>query len=718
MRLPARVTVVEVGPRDGLQNEPVSLSVDDRVDLCDRLVAAGLSVVEVGAFVSPRWVPQMAGSEEVLRRVRPRIGVRLPVLVPNRQGFDRARAAGAREIAVFTAASETFNRRNINATIDESFARFAEFLPEATAGGLRVRGYVSTCFGCPFEGRVAPEAVVDVARRLVAAGCDEVSIGDTIGVAVPTQVGDVIGQLLEAIPLERLAVHFHDTRGTALANVLAARGLRQPRDRGPPLHAPRNGDRDRGRPRRRGRGVLRRGGEARTIPSFPLSPGGADTMRSFVVVSADGQTLLVVDDLPANRELMARRLERSGFHVVLAGGGPEALAILSRQPIDMVLLDIMMPGMTGLDVLRQIRATRSAVALPVIMVTAKTDSEDVVEALALGANDYVTKPVDYPVALARIRAHLRTREAAQTTAAPSVEPLSPAQAVAGTVLGGRYRLDSMIGGGSFGTVFKARHLELDREVAVKVLATSAGTDPEALARFRREGASACRVQHPNAVAVLDFGVNRGGVAYLVMELLKGHSLEKELEDHGPLSPVRCAEIVIPVCAALAAAHAAEVLHRDIKPSNIFLHQTPQGEIVKILDFGIAKIAGAAAINQNLTVDGSLLGTPAYMAPERFRRGPYGAKSDVYSVGTMLYEMLAGRLPFIPPSADPLALVAMQAEEDPPPIRLRRRDVSPALDTLVRSALARNPEARPYADVLARRLALVTAEPFTPLDDPV
>jgi hydroxymethylglutaryl-CoA lyase len=224
MRLPARVTVVEVGPRDGLQNEPVSLSVDDRVDLCDRLVAAGLSVVEVGAFVSPRWVPQMAGSEEVLRRVRPRIGVRLPVLVPNRQGFDRARAAGAREIAVFTAASETFNRRNINATIDESFARFAEFLPEATAAGLRVRGYVSTCFGCPFEGRVAPEAVVDVARRLVAAGCDEVSIGDTIGVAVPTQVGDVIGQLLEAIPLERLAVHFHDTRGTALANVLAALG--------------------------------------------------------------------------------------------------------------------------------------------------------------------------------------------------------------------------------------------------------------------------------------------------------------------------------------------------------------------------------------------------------------------------------------------------------------------------------------------------------------
>ena len=301
-----------------------------------------------------------------------------------------------------------------------------------------------------------------------------------------------------------------------------------------------------------------------------------------------------------------------------------------------------------------------------VMVTAKTDSEDVVEALSLGANDYVTKPVDYPVALARIRAHLRTRQAVQAEAAPPVEPQNPAQAMPGTVLAGRYRLDALIGGGSFGTVFRARHLELEREVAVKVLATSAGTDPEALARFRREGASACRVQHPNAVAVLDFGVNQGGVAYLVMELLQGHSLEKELEDKAQLPPRRCAEIVVPVCSALAAAHAAGVVHRDIKPSNVFLHQTPQGEVPKILDFGIAKMSGEAAIGQSLTVDGSLLGTPAYMAPERFRRGPYGTKSDVYSVGAMLYEMLAGRLPFIPSSADPLALVAMQAEEDPPP----------------------------------------------------
>jgi len=222
VNLPARVTVVEVGPRDGLQNEAVSLSIDDRVAFCDGLSAAGLPVVEVGALVSPRWVPQMAGSEEVLRRVARRPGLRLPVLVPNRRGFERARAAGARAIAVFTAASETFSRRNTNATLDESFARFAEFVPEAKRDGLWVRGYVSTCFGCPYEGPVPPARVAEVARRLVEAGCDEVSIGDTIGVAVPTQVAEVLGRTREAVPVERLAVHFHDTRGTALANVLAA----------------------------------------------------------------------------------------------------------------------------------------------------------------------------------------------------------------------------------------------------------------------------------------------------------------------------------------------------------------------------------------------------------------------------------------------------------------------------------------------------------------
>jgi serine/threonine protein kinase len=200
-----------------------------------------------------------------------------------------------------------------------------------------------------------------------------------------------------------------------------------------------------------------------------------------------------------------------------------------------------------------------------------------------------------------------------------------------------------------------------------------------------------------------------------MELLQGHSLEKELDTKTRLAPRRCAEIVVPVCGALAAAHAAGVVHRDIKPSNVFLHQTPHGEVPKILDFGIAKMSHEAALGQSLTVDGSLLGTPAYMAPERFRRGPYGPRSDVYSVGAMLYEMLCGRLPFIPASADPLALVTMQAEEEPPSLCERQPDVTPALEALVRQALDREPSVRPSADQLARRLAMIVADPFTALD---
>jgi isopropylmalate/homocitrate/citramalate synthase len=220
--LPRSVRVVEVGPRDGLQNEAGALSVETRAAFCQGLIDAGLPVVEAGAFVSPKWVPQMAGSAEVFARLRRPAGVKVPMLVPNRRGYDLARAAGVREIAVFTAASETFNQKNTNAGIDESFRRFAEFVPDARAAGMWVRGYVSTCFGCPYEGAVDPARVVDVARRLVADGCDEVSLGDTIGVAVPTQVADVLGRVLGEVPAEKLAVHFHDTRGTALANVLAA----------------------------------------------------------------------------------------------------------------------------------------------------------------------------------------------------------------------------------------------------------------------------------------------------------------------------------------------------------------------------------------------------------------------------------------------------------------------------------------------------------------
>jgi len=220
--LPDRVFVYEVGPRDGLQNEAEALPVEVRAEFVDRLTDAGLPAIEVGSFVSPKAIPQLADTEEVYRRIRPASGVRYPALVPNLHGLERALACGVREIAVFTAASETFNRKNINAGVDESIERFRPVVARAREERVRVRGYVSTAFGCPYEGDVAPEAVREVVHKLLDLPVDEISVGDTIGVATPGGVFDVIEALYESgVTRGVLALHFHDTRGTALANVYA-----------------------------------------------------------------------------------------------------------------------------------------------------------------------------------------------------------------------------------------------------------------------------------------------------------------------------------------------------------------------------------------------------------------------------------------------------------------------------------------------------------------
>ena len=220
--LPERVTVYEVGPRDGLQNEAKTLSLEVRADFVDRLTEAGLPAIEVGSFVSPKVVPQLADTEELYRRIHPASGVRYPALVPNEKGLERALRAGVREIAVFTAASETFNRKNINAGVDESIERFRPVIARAKEERVRVRAYVSTAFGCPYEGDIAPEAVREVVHKLLDLSVDEISIGDTIGVATPSDVYDVIEALYESgVTRGVLALHFHDTRGTALANVFA-----------------------------------------------------------------------------------------------------------------------------------------------------------------------------------------------------------------------------------------------------------------------------------------------------------------------------------------------------------------------------------------------------------------------------------------------------------------------------------------------------------------
>ena len=223
-----QVRIVEVGPRDGLQNEKGDIGTDLKVALIERLVDVGLTSVEATAFVSPKWVPQMADAAEVFARLRKRPGLNFPVLVPNEAGYQRARAVGVEEIAVFGAASEAFSRKNINATIAESLDRFRPVIERARADGVRVRGYVSTVLGCPYQGAVPLGDVVRVAVALHRLGCYEISLGDTIGVGTPRAARQMVDAVLQDIPASALAVHFHDTRGQALANIYACldRGIR------------------------------------------------------------------------------------------------------------------------------------------------------------------------------------------------------------------------------------------------------------------------------------------------------------------------------------------------------------------------------------------------------------------------------------------------------------------------------------------------------------
>ena len=222
MRYPSRATIVEVGPRDGLQNESASIPTADKIQFVDKLSAAGPPIIEVSAFVSPKWVPQMADASEVFAGITRREGTRYAAVVPNLEGLERAHAAGVRDVAIIAAASDTFSLRNINQDIDASLDTYRAVCARASELQIRVRGYVSTAFGCPFEGEVAPARVAAVAEALLNMGAFEVAISDTIGIAHPGRVRGVVAVVAERVPLHAIALHFHDTRGTALANVLTA----------------------------------------------------------------------------------------------------------------------------------------------------------------------------------------------------------------------------------------------------------------------------------------------------------------------------------------------------------------------------------------------------------------------------------------------------------------------------------------------------------------
>lgn len=285
-----------------------------------------------------------------------------------------------------------------------------------------------------------------------------------------------------------------------------------------------------------------------------------------------------------------------------------------------------------------------------------------------------------------------------------------AEALPGTILDGKYQLAEKIGTGGFGAVFRATQLNLNRLVAVKVFRPAAGNDSEdAIERFRREGVSASRVNHPNAISIVDSGVSSDGIAYLVMELLQGHTLTDELRSTSRVSLFRTLKILIPVCDALSYAHSVGIIHRDIKPDNIFINQSPEGEVVKVLDFGIAKLIGAESgviAGEQLTGTGLIVGTPAYMPPERLSGKPYDGRADVYSVGIILFQMITGQLPFAEAQNSLWELILAHTTREVPSLRAYTQNIPEELEALVCAALAKTPESRPSARELAHQLSIV------------
>jgi CheY-like chemotaxis protein len=445
--------------------------------------------------------------------------------------------------------------------------------------------------------------------------------------------------------------------------------------------------------------------------------------------------IFIVDDNPNNLNLLYGILKTAGYQVRAASNGRRAVDTIPSFPPELIMLDIQMPEMDGYEVCEKLKAQPASSGIPVIFISALDDVVDKVRAFQVGAVDFVTKPFHAEEVIARVETQLslfrlrRELERQNEELARKNEELLRAQrqtnlifsalseTLPGTVLDGKYRLDRKIGSGGFGAVFRALHLGLDRYVAVKVLRPSPGNDsPEAIERFRHEAISACRLSHPNAVSVLDFGVSSTGIAYLVMELLDGRTLKQVLAERGPLPLEEATRILVPVCEALDVAHAAGVVHRDIKPDNIFLHRGEGGETVKVLDFGIAKLVGDAghAYGQGITETGVILGTLDYIAPERVSGRAYDGKADVYSVGVVLYQTLAGRLPFrLEEGGGPYAIAFKHVTEDPQPLG----DVVPGLPAsvadLVRRAMGKEPATRPTARELAAELAAVGSNSEAP-----
>lgn len=431
--------------------------------------------------------------------------------------------------------------------------------------------------------------------------------------------------------------------------------------------------------------------------------------------------ILVVDDNPINLDLLCRMLSKRGYRVRVATNGSRALAAARAECPDLIMLDINMPDMQGYEVCKTLKSEDGTRGVPVIFISALDDVIDKVKAFNAGGVDYVTKPFEFAEVLARIENQLQISRLQHDLERRNLELQrvneellqahkrekgmfkTISDLLPGTELDGRYQLESTIGTGGFGTVFRATQINLDRPVAVKILQAFAGSaTPEDLTRFRREGISACRVNHPNAVTIYDAGVSPEGIAYLVMELLTGHSLGDELTRIGPLQPMRVAEILAPVCRVLAVAHAVGIVHRDIKPLNIFIHESDGAEVVKVLDFGVAKLVADSNGDESLTGVNQVVGTIAYMAPERIAGRPSAGSADVFSVGVTAYQALTGELPYGSGLSD-LYELAVRGRATPLSIRDRLVDVRPDVESAIIAALHPDPEKRPTPNELADAL---------------
>ena len=417
--------------------------------------------------------------------------------------------------------------------------------------------------------------------------------------------------------------------------------------------------------------------------------------------------LLVVDDDAMNRDMLSRRLARHGYQVETAADGYEALERLSKHSFDLVLLDVMMPGIDGFEVLRRVREGHPLHALPVIMATARDGRESVVKALQLGANDYVTKPLDFEVLLARVQTQLTLRRAgAAPRARPAdaeamTRPLDPsaaaeaggadvhskvwASAAARSI--GRYQLEELIGKGGMGLVYLARDPALDRPVAIKMLREEilSGASPEPRTRFSREARAVARLSHPNIVTIFDVGEDSGR-PFIVMEFLSGDTLGRLIGGEQRMPTMRQLELMEQLCRGLGHAHDAGIVHRDVKPSNLVV--TTDGTL-KILDFGIARLK-TRLDGQTDTQTSMVLGTLAYMAPEQLEGEPGDARSDVYAAGAVFYELLSGRRVRV--ASDGLLLRGLIAQPPEPLARLCP-DVDKDVVAIVERALQPDPSAR-------------------------